>query len=115
MGEKRIEDYVRTIPDFPEKGVMFRDITTILEDPEGLKLTVDKLCESLKDVDFDLIVGLESRGFIFGVPMAYAMHKGFVPEKKRGKLPHKIHNLNVYRERFDRIKGATTYLGIRNV
>ena len=87
MGEKRIEDYVRTIPDFPEKGVMFRDITTILEDPEGLKLTVDKLCESLKDVDFDLIVGLESRGFIFGVPMAYAMHKGFVPVRKRGKLP----------------------------
>ena len=87
MSEKRIEDYIRTIPDFPEKGVMFRDITTILEDPEGLKLTVDRLCDSVRDVDFDLVVGLESRGFIFGVPMAYALGKGFVPIRKKGKLP----------------------------
>lgn len=87
MSEKRIEDYVRTIPDFPEKGVMFRDITTILGDPDGLKLTIDKLCESLEGTDFDVIVGLESRGFMFGVPMAYKMHKSFVPVRKKGKLP----------------------------
>ena len=87
MSEKRIEDYIRTIPDFPEKGIMFRDITTILEDPEGLKLTVDRLCDSVRDVDFDLVVGLESRGFIFGVPIAYNLGKSFVPVRKKGKLP----------------------------
>ncbi len=84
---KKIEDYVRTIPDFPEPGVMFRDITSILQDADGLKLAIDLIQDKLKDTDFDLIVGAESRGFIFGMPVAYNMHRPFVPVRKKGKLP----------------------------
>ena len=84
---KKLEDYVVTIPDFPEPGIMFRDITSVIHDPDGLKLAVDGLVEKLKDVDFDLVIGPESRGFIFGVPVAYLMGKGFVPVRKKGKLP----------------------------
>ncbi len=84
---KKVEDYVRSIPDFPEPGIIFRDVTTILQDPDGLRLAVDGIMDFLKDVDFDMVVGPESRGFIFGVPVAYAMHKGFVPVRKKGKLP----------------------------
>ncbi|MCR5296804.1 MAG: adenine phosphoribosyltransferase [Clostridiales bacterium] len=84
---KKLEDYVVTIPDFPEPGIMFRDITSVIQDPDGLKLAVDGLVEKLKDVDFDLVIGPESRGFIFGVPVAYLMGKGFVPVRKKGKLP----------------------------
>ena len=86
---KKLEEYVRSIPDFPEPGIIFRDITTILQDPDGLKLAIDGLLASLEDVDFDVVVGPESRGFIFGVPAAYALHKGFVPVRKKGKLPCK--------------------------
>lgn len=84
---KTVADYVRTIPDFPEEGVMFRDITTILQDADGLQLAVEGLREELKDLHYDVVVGPESRGFIFGVPVAYAEHKGFVPIRKKGKLP----------------------------
>ena len=84
---KRVEDYVRSIPDFPEKGIIFRDITTVLQDPDGLKLAVDGIQKSLEGVDFDVVVGPESRGFIFGVPIAYNLHKAFVPVRKKGKLP----------------------------
>ena len=84
---KKLEDYVVTIPDFPEPGIMFRDITSVIQDPEGLKLSVDGLVEKTKDLDFDLVVGPESRGFIFGVPVAYLTGKGFVPVRKKGKLP----------------------------
>ena len=84
---KKVEDYVRSIPDFPEKGIIFRDITSVIQDPEGLKLAIDGIQNLLKDVDFDVVVGAESRGFIFGVPVAYAEHKGFVPVRKKGKLP----------------------------
>lgn len=84
---KRLEDYVRSIPDFPEPGIIFRDITTILQDSEGLHLAIDQLIAMLDGVDFDVIVGPESRGFIFGVPVAYMLHKGFVPVRKKGKLP----------------------------
>ena len=84
---KRVEDYVRSIPDFPEPGIIFRDVTTILKDADGLHLAIDQILDMLKDVDFDLVVGPESRGFIFGVPVAYAMHKGFIPIRKKGKLP----------------------------
>lgn len=84
---KKVEDYVRSIPDFPEPGIIFRDVTTILQDPDGLHLAIDGILDSLKDVDFDVVVGPESRGFIFGVPVAYTMHKGFVPVRKKGKLP----------------------------
>ena len=84
---KKVEDYVRSIPDFPEKGIIFRDITSVIQSPEGLKLAIDGINESLKDVDYDVVVGPESRGFIFGVPVAYANGKGFVPVRKKGKLP----------------------------
>ena len=84
---KKLEDYVRSIPDFPEPGIIFRDVTTVIQDPDGLKLAVDKLQEMVQDVDYDVVVGPESRGFIFGVPVAYNMHKSFVPVRKKGKLP----------------------------
>ena len=84
---KKLEEYVRSIPDFPEPGIIFRDVTTILQDVDGLHLAVDSIRNMLKDVDYDVVVGPESRGFIFGVPVAYAEHKGFVPVRKKGKLP----------------------------
>ena len=68
---KKLEDYVVTIPDFPEPGIMFRDITSVIQDPDGLKLAVDGLVQEAEGLDFDLVVGPESRGFIFGVPVAY--------------------------------------------
>ena len=84
---KKLEEYVRSIPDFPEEGIIFRDITTVLQDADGLQLAVDGIQKSLEGVDFDLVIGPESRGFIFGVPIAYNLHKGFVPVRKKGKLP----------------------------
>ena len=84
---KKVEDYVRTIPDFPEPGIMFRDVTSVLQDPDGLKLSIDEMIKLLDDVEFDLIAGAESRGFIFGVPVAYELGKAFVPVRKKGKLP----------------------------
>ena len=84
---KKLEDYVVSIPDFPEPGIIFRDITSILQDSDGLKLSIDSLLDMVKDVDFDVVVGAESRGFIFGTPVAYAMGKSFVPARKPGKLP----------------------------
>ena len=84
---KKIEEYVRSIPDFPEPGIIFRDVTSILQDADGLKLAIDSMQECLKDTDVDVIVGTESRGFIFGVPIAYNLHKPFVPVRKKGKLP----------------------------
>ena len=84
---KKVEDYVRSIPDFPEPGIIFRDITTVLQDPDGLKLAIDGLKDRLDGVDFDVVVGAESRGFIFGAPLAYEFGKGFVPVRKKGKLP----------------------------
>ena len=84
---KRLEEYVRSIPDFPEPGIIFRDVTSILQDEDGLKLAIDSMQECLKDTDVDVIVGTESRGFIFGVPIAYNLHKPFVPVRKKGKLP----------------------------
>jgi len=84
---KRIEDYIIAVPDFPKPGVLFRDITGILSDPDGLKLTLDAFYKTLENVNFDVIVGLEARGFLFGVPIAEHFHKPFVPERKKGKLP----------------------------
>ena len=84
---KKIQDYVRSIPDFPEPGIIFRDVTSILQDADGLKLAIDSMQECLKDTDVDVIVGTESRGFMFGVPIAYNLHKPFVPVRKKGKLP----------------------------
>lgn len=84
---KELRDYVAEIPDFPKEGIIFRDVTTILSDADGLHMAVDDLIEMMKDLDFDLVVGSESRGFIFGAPVAYAMHKGFILVRKKGKLP----------------------------
>ena len=84
---KKLEEYVRSIPDFPEPGIIFRDITSILQDADGLQLAIDSIEELVKDTEADVIVGTESRGFIFGVPVAYNLHKPFVPVRKKGKLP----------------------------
>ena len=84
---KKLEEYVRSIPDFPEPGIVFRDITSILQDADGLQLAIDQMQALLDDVDVDVIVGTESRGFIFGMPIAYNLHKPFVPVRKKGKLP----------------------------
>ena len=85
--KKNIEEYVTSIPDFPEPGIIFRDITSVLQDADGLQLAIDLLEEKIKDADPDVIVGLESRGFIFGMPLAYNLHKPFVLVRKKGKLP----------------------------
>ena len=79
---KKLEDYVVSIKDFPEEGIIFRDVTSVLQDRDGLKLAIDSIME-----DFDIVLGPESRGFIFGVPVAYNMNKAFVPARKKGKLP----------------------------
>ena len=84
---KKLEEYVRTIPDFPEKGIMFRDVTSVIQDADGLSLAIDSMDGLIHDTDYDVIVGPESRGFIFGVPIAYKNHKAFVPVRKKGKLP----------------------------
>ena len=84
---KELKDFVTEIPDFPKEGIIFRDVTTILSDPEGLHMAIDGLVDMMKDVDFDLVLGSESRGFIFGAPVAYAMNKGFILVRKKGKLP----------------------------
>ncbi len=84
---KPIEEYVVSIPDFPEQGIIFRDVTSVLQDAEGLHLAIDLIQEKLDGVDFDVIAGPESRGFIFGVPVAYNLKKPFIPIRKKGKLP----------------------------
>ncbi len=82
-----LKEKIRVIPDFPEKGIRFKDITTLLKDGDAFKYMVDQFQQELKDKDFDLVVGPESRGFIVGTPLAYAMNKGFIPVRKPGKLP----------------------------
>ncbi len=84
---KRVEHYVRTIPDFPEPGIMFRDVTSVLQDADGLQLAIDGMQELVKNMEFDVVVGAESRGFIFGMPIAYNLKKPFVLVRKKGKLP----------------------------
>lgn len=84
---KQLQDYVRSIPDFPEKGIIFRDVTSVLQDADGLQLAVNSMQELVKDLEFDVIAGPESRGFIFGTPMAYNFKKPFVLIRKKGKLP----------------------------
>ena len=82
-----IKSKIRTVPHWPKKGIMFRDITTLLKDPEGFKETIDLLYNRYKDKKIDKVVGIESRGFIFGAPLAYLLGCGFVPVRKPGKLP----------------------------
>ena len=87
QGKKKIEDYVRGIPDFPEEGIIFRDVTSILQDADGLQLAVDSMQALVEGTEADVIVGAESRGFIFGAPIAYNLHKPLVLVRKKGKLP----------------------------
>jgi adenine phosphoribosyltransferase len=82
-----IKNYIRTIPDFPKEGIMFRDVTTVMQSAEGFKLAIDMLSKALEGVDFDVIAGIESRGFLFGAPLAYNLGKPFVLIRKKGKLP----------------------------
>lgn len=84
---KKLEEYVRAIPDFPEPGIIFRDVTSVLQDPDGLKLAIDSMIQLLDGTDFDVVAGTESRGFMFGVPIAYQLGKAFIPVRKKGKLP----------------------------
>lgn len=84
---KELKDYVRTIPDFPEPGIMFRDITTVLQDADGFKLAIDSMLDCIKDIDFDVLALAESRGFIFGSALAYTLNKPIVLVRKKGKLP----------------------------
>ena len=82
-----VKNKIRNVKDFPKEGIIFRDITTALKDAETLKVMIDYLCDQFKDVKIDYIAGIESRGFIFGMPMAYKMNAGFVPIRKPNKLP----------------------------
>lgn len=82
-----IKSRIRTIPHYPKPGIMFRDITTLLKDPIGLRITVEELVRRYENVKIDKVAGIESRGFILGAPLAYALGKGFVPIRKQGKLP----------------------------
>ena len=84
---KKIEEYVRSIPDFPEPGIIFRDVTSVVQDADGLQMAIDALMEKLDGLEFDVIAGSESRGFVFGMPLAYNLHKPFVMIRKKGKLP----------------------------
>lgn len=88
---KGLEDYVTTIPNFPHEGVMFRDVTTIIQDGDGFRLAIDGLMEASKDWDFDCIGGSESRGFIFAAPLSYILGKGLIPFRKKGKLPREVY------------------------
>ena len=82
-----IKSLIRTVPHYPHQGIMFRDITTLLKDPAGLHRTIDNIVERYRDVKIDMVAGIESRGFIVGTPVAYQLNLGFVPIRKRGKLP----------------------------
>ncbi len=84
-----LKNLIRDVHDFPKEGIVFKDITTILQDADGLKESVDQMQARLEGLDFDYVIGPESRGFIFGVPIAYNMNKGFLPVRKAGKLPYK--------------------------
>ena len=85
-----LKNKIRSIENFPEEGVIFRDITTLLKDAEGMKAAIDEMQKKLEGIDFDIVLGPESRGFIFGMPVAYNMSKGFVPVRKAGKLPAEV-------------------------
>lgn len=85
--KKTVADYVLTIPDFPEKGIMFRDITSVLQDADGFTLAIDEMKKALENTQFDVIAAAESRGFIFAAPLAYFFKKPLVLVRKKGKLP----------------------------
>lgn len=84
---KKLEEYVRSIPDFPEKGIIFRDVTSVLQDADGFQLAVQKMQNLIDGLEYDVVAGAESRGFIFGAPIAYNNKKPFILIRKKGKLP----------------------------
>jgi adenine phosphoribosyltransferase len=88
-----IKALIRDIPDFPKPGIMFRDITTLLRDPDGLRHTISTLADHCTHLDIDYVIGMESRGFIFGVPLAVHLGVGFIPVRKPGKLPAAVHSV----------------------
>lgn len=87
-----IKSRIRTVPNYPKKGIMFRDITTLIKDPVGFRLVIDTITQRYihDDYDFNVIVGIESRGFIIGGALSYTLGKGFVPIRKKGKLPAEV-------------------------
>lgn len=87
---EKIKSMIRDVPDFPKKGILFRDITTLIKDKEALRTTIDVLYEIFKDKKIDYVAGIESRGFIFGMPLAYKLNCGFVPIRKPNKLPCEV-------------------------
>ena len=86
---KTVQDYIRTIPDFPHEGIMFRDVTTLFNDPRGFRIAIDQLLHPYAGQPIDKVVGLEARGFILGGAIAHQLSLGFVPIRKKGKLPGK--------------------------
>ena len=100
---KELKDYVYSIPDFPKKGIIFRDVTGVLEDPDGFGMAVDALAEKLEEIDFDLLAGVEARGFLFAAPLAYKLHKGVLLIRKKGKLPR-----DTYEKTYDLEYGTAT-------
>ncbi|MDP8265004.1 MAG: adenine phosphoribosyltransferase [Candidatus Aceula lacicola] len=87
--DKKLQDYIRDIPDFPKKGIIFKDITTLLNDKIAFKKSIDALAKKFKGKKIDYVVSVEARGFIFGAALAYKLQAGFVPVRKKGKLPSK--------------------------
>lgn len=90
-----LKSLIRDIPDFPKPGILFRDVTTLLRDPQGLRYTIDLLAQKCDEANFqvDYVIGMESRGFIFGTPLAYQLEAGFIPVRKPGKLPGAVHSV----------------------
>ncbi len=97
------KEIIRSIPDFPQKGILFRDITTVLHDPDAIQAAIGEVISLIGDTQFDFVVGPESRGFIFGMPVAVNMKKGFIPIRKAGKLP-----AEVYKKTYDLEYGTAT-------
>lgn len=88
IAQLNLADYIRDIPDFPQPGILFKDVTPLMREPAALHATIERLADALADTPFDHVVGIESRGFIFGAPLAYKLGRGFVPIRKPGKLPY---------------------------
>lgn len=103
MKTEEIKSLIRDIYDFPKEGIIFRDITTLIKNPKGLKMSIDAVEEAVKDLDFDYVVAPDARGFIFGVPVSYNLGKGFIPIRKKGKLPDET-----YAKEYDLEYGTAT-------
>lgn len=93
MNPQELKNYIRNIPDFPKKGIIFRDITTLIENKQAFKKAVDLMVEPFKKAKIDKVAGVEARGFIFGGAIAYKLGAGFVPIRKKGKLPYKTKSI----------------------